>query len=423
MADITLKVTAAGIAEHARVLALGQALNLSYARFGVGQYTPSGAETDLMTPFGIDKKFNNAVTGHSAGEVQYAVFEDSNDVYNVGEVGIFTNNDVLFAIGSRVAAEGWILVKGVNPLSFIDRFIITGIDNPNITFETPTWPATLATEDFAGLVKYSERGNQTDTDAVTRTADIPEAIPTATETVRGLVNLANKVEAVAGVNNAKPVTPIRLKDYVDSRIGAVEGKLAELEADGVFAPARIPGIDASKIISGELNSALFPADVGGKIEVGDVPNLPAGKITSGTFSSARIPGIFASKIIAGVFAVERIPNLPASKITTGILNSARIGGLNASKITAGTLAVDRIPGIPASRVTSGIFPRTRIPEFQPPVFSSLPTSGNFNGRFGLLLEGSASARTFRFVVYSSERGGWLRLSVFRSDITFREVQN
>lgn len=72
-----------------------------------------------------------------------------------------------------------------------------------------------------------------------------------------------------------------------------------------------------------------------------IPNLPAGKITSGTFDAARIPNLDASKIVSGAFAAARIPSLDASKITSGTFADARIPNLNTSKLTAGTLGVAR----------------------------------------------------------------------------------
>lgn len=76
-------------------------------------------------------------------------------------------------------------------------------------------------------------------------------------------------------------------------------------------------------------------------DVTQIPNLPAGKITSGTLAAARIPSLDASKVTSGTFADARIPSLAASKITSGTFADARIPNLNASKITAGTLPIAR----------------------------------------------------------------------------------
>jgi hypothetical protein len=65
----------------------------------------------------------------------------------------------------------------------------------------------------------------------------------------------------------------------------------------------VPGLDASKIITGVLSGTL-------------IPNLAASIITSGTFGSGLIPGLDASKIITGVLGTGVIPNLPISQILT-----------------------------------------------------------------------------------------------------------
>lgn len=76
-------------------------------------------------------------------------------------------------------------------------------------------------------------------------------------------------------------------------------------------------------------------------DVTQIPNLPAGKITSGTLADARIPSLDASKVTRGTFAAARIPALDASKVSTGTFSADRIPNLNASKITAGTLPIAR----------------------------------------------------------------------------------
>ena len=78
------------------------------------------------------------------------------------------------------------------------------------------------------------------------------------------------------------------------------------------------------------------------LSAGNIPDLPASKITSGQFSTARIPNHSANKVNSGTLGTARIPNLSANKITSATLGVDRIPNLNASKINAGTLNAARV---------------------------------------------------------------------------------
>jgi len=61
--------------------------------------------------------------------------------------------------------------------------------------------------------------------------------------------------------------------------------------------------------------------------------------------AAVVPGLDATKIISGVFSVPQIPSLPASIITSGLFAAAQIPGLDATKIISGTFANTMSPGL------------------------------------------------------------------------------
>lgn len=65
----------------------------------------------------------------------------------------------------------------------------------------------------------------------------------------------------------------------------------------------------------------------------DIPGIDASKIVTGSLDSGRIPSLDASKITTGVFSTSFIPNLSASKITSGTLPYTRGGtGVSATPL-------------------------------------------------------------------------------------------
>ena len=121
---------------------------------------------------------------------------------------------------------------------------------------------------------------------------------------------------------------------------ALNGKINSVgfnTTDGVLTLTKEDGSTLTKNLDGRYLASL---------DEGDIPNLPASKITSGSFATDRIPNLNADKITTGTLGTDRIPELDADKITTGTLDAGRIPNLNASKINAGTIDADRIPDLP-----------------------------------------------------------------------------
>jgi hypothetical protein len=137
--------------------------------------------------------------------------------------------------------------------------------------------------------------------------------------------------------------------------------LVATKLTGEIDDARIPNLSATRITSGTFassdriptlpSSKIDPAttfaksmiNTAGEWPLGDIPDLPATKVTSGLFDIARIPGLSAGYITSGQLDAARIPDLSATKITSDTLNAARIPNLDAAKITSGTIDSARLP--------------------------------------------------------------------------------
>lgn len=115
--------------------------------------------------------------------------------------------------------------------------------------------------------------------------------------------------------------------------------LAAAKLTGTIAAARIPGLDASKIVSGLLQAAR-------------IPDLPADKITSGTLSVDRLPMIPAEKVEG--FALDLAKYI--AKTAIGAANG--VAPLDANV----RIPVGHIPGLSADKITSGVFSEDRFPE-------------------------------------------------------------
>ena len=139
-----------------------------------------------------------------------------------------------------------------------------------------------------------------------------------------------------------------IKNFITAMINPTN-LLAPLDPlTSLLFPGNVPGLDASKIITGIFGT-------------GQIPNLDASKIVTGILNALQIPGLDATKIISGVFTVPQIPNLDASKIVTGVFNALQVPGLDATKIVSGIFGTGLIPGLDATKIISGQFQQWLLP--------------------------------------------------------------
>lgn len=158
-------ITTAGAAALAAAHLASMDFVLDRVKFGQGQYTPTGSETDILTPFAPVREFTNP-QGYTDDNKVTAVFSDGgNDTYAVGEVGVFSGT-TLYAIASQPSSEGVLFTKPVNvPYQFAAQFVVDGDEISAVTFNEA--PAVMeATTTMPGVVRLAADGDSTSTGAV-----------------------------------------------------------------------------------------------------------------------------------------------------------------------------------------------------------------------------------------------------------------
>ena len=260
MADLPLTVTNAGRTALAAAIVAGTNLVIDRQKSGQAQYTPDGDETDIMTPFiPVREQVNPA--GSSSGTTLQFVFQDeSNDVYDIGEIGWFSGN-VLFGISSRPAAGGWLLQKGGLPLVVPTVYDLGDVPTGNITF------------------------------------NVTNQFPIATEQTPGLVQRASNTQALDSSNNAVFMTPMRTDEYFQSKEASqneydtnTAGKwiasnlsILATKLKGIIPAARIPRASQNDYNAGTRDDLLVTANLDvpvtrltGSIPASLMPNFGSG---------------------------------------------------------------------------------------------------------------------------------------------------
>ena len=211
-------------------------------KVGTGQYTPTGAETDIISPFAPVKQFINPAGSVSGAIFQYVFADASVNIYNIGEIGLFSGS-TLFAISSQPTADGWLLAKGAAKLVVPSVYKFESVSTDQITFNVAnTHP--LSVENLAGLISIAANsdvdGETDDTKALTtlkgkrlilrQSADQNEydnGFPASKFVSVGLDILATRLKGVLSRN--------RLPDGSKTGKGAWEGATQTEYNDGAYA--------------------------------------------------------------------------------------------------------------------------------------------------------------------------------------------
>ena len=174
MADGSLIVTNAGLAAVIAANRSGtEKVTITSAGFGSGKYVPAPTRTALYAQF----KTINTIAGGGIDEytIHVEIRDTSADAYTVYELGLYTSTGTLFAVASSVDTP--IMQKAAGAVGII-----------------------------VCDIRLSEVGVQSIT-----FGDVNFTVNQATETESGVAEIATLAEAAAGTDDARIVTPKKLK--------------------------------------------------------------------------------------------------------------------------------------------------------------------------------------------------------------------
>lgn len=214
-------ITTAGRAAIAQVGGAIGPVTLTKIAIGSGGYAPTATQTALQTE--IKRLDPSGSSVPVPGTISITAQDNSADSYSVKEIGLFTNNNVLFAICAQTSV---IMTKasGSSALFAMD-FVMTNVPAGTVTVGNVGFTYSQATETAMGVL-----GIATTAEAQAGTIDTKIITPlklaqvTATESRRGVIALANSTEAQALVPDAtKALTVARLVDRTATtgRVGVV----------------------------------------------------------------------------------------------------------------------------------------------------------------------------------------------------------
>jgi microcystin-dependent protein len=214
-------ITDAGRAAIAQVGGAIGPVTLTKIAIGSAGYTPTPSRTSLQTE--IKRLDPSGSSVPVPGTIHMTAQDDSADSYSVKEIGLYTNNGVLFAIYSQT---GVILTKGSTASAlFALDFVMTNVPAGTVVVGDAGFSYAQANETRLGVLAIA-----TTAEAQAGTVDNKIITPlklaqvTATESRRGVIALATTAEAQAlAPDDTKAISVARLVDRTATtgRVGVV----------------------------------------------------------------------------------------------------------------------------------------------------------------------------------------------------------
>lgn len=202
MSAIQITITDAGRAEIINAANTGTGpVEITEVGLGTGKYTPNPTQTGLVSEI----KRLSTIAGQVVSDdtIHVTVKDESADEYDVSEFGLYTDSGTLFAVYSQ--ASGNFMQKAAQSSLLLSVDVILGtLDATNLTF---------------GDTNFSN--------------------PPASETVAGVVELADNTEALAGTDLLRAMTPKRVHEaFQQYGLGiskVVSGDIDSVRKSGIYA--------------------------------------------------------------------------------------------------------------------------------------------------------------------------------------------
>ncbi len=216
---LNIKFTNAGIAALVNPDNVGtSALNITQIELGTESYDPTGDETELRSLIKTLDTFGGETVANNT--IHVSIRDDSDDSYQLGEIGLRTEDGVLFGIISSSELSP-ITQKGTYDILLLTADnIITELDISNVTFGNSDFMYPDASTTSKGIVQLTnDPGADNETQAVTPKAmksaieghsNTPEQLPAATTVKQGAVVL----EDVINDSQSKAATPKAVKQAI-----------------------------------------------------------------------------------------------------------------------------------------------------------------------------------------------------------------
>ena len=303
-------ITDAGRAAIAQVGGAIGPVTLTKIAIGSAGYTPTASRTALQTE--IKRLDPSGSSVPVPGTIHLTAQDDSADSYSVKEIGLYTNNNVLFAIYSQT---GVILTKGSTASAlFAMDFVMTNVPAGTVVVGDAGFSYAQANETRLGVLAIA-----TTAEAQEGTIDTKIITPlklaqvTATESRRGVIALASTAEAQSlTLDTTKALTVARLVDRT-----ATTGRAGVV----VLASSTDTqnGTDTAKAVTPAGLASRTATDArAGIVELADNTETQAGTDTARAVTPAGLKSTLgaysalththaASAIVSGTIENDRLP--------------------------------------------------------------------------------------------------------------------